>query len=144
MIKVHTLHVLKLLSQHEVLQEWAPNSVWKLMVSKSKLNCVHTRLPSLAWQLTLSGVSKDISLSSLPPLDASSNSSFLYSPVNTTLAGGSARSKGVLPSVLRMLGSAPCWRRTTEDNDNKQWKYMHYHKIYTIKDKDSEEKVGFL
>ena len=77
---------------------------------------IPTLLPSLAWQLTLSGVSNDINFSSLPPLDASSSSSFLYSPVRTTLAGGSAKSSGVLPSVLRMFGSAPCWRSTVRSN----------------------------
>ena len=35
-------------------------------------------------------------------------------PVKTNLADVSATSNAVFPSVFRMLGSAPCWRRTTK------------------------------
>lgn len=42
------------------------------------------------------------------------NMRLLHSPVRTALADGSARSRADLPSVLRMLGSAPCWSRTVQ------------------------------
>ena len=74
--------------------------------------CSHTFLPSPACEFTLSGVSSESSFSSLPCLAASRSSSLLYSPFRTVLVTGSARSRGDLPSVLRMVGSAPCWSST--------------------------------
>lgn len=38
-----------------------------------------------------------------------------HSPVRTALAEGSARSRADFPSVLRMLGSAPCWSSTVRE-----------------------------
>ena len=48
------------------------------LISESNLT---TFLPSLAWQLTFNGLSKDIIFSSLPLRALSKSSSFLYSPV---------------------------------------------------------------
>lgn len=74
------------------------------------------RRPSLAWQLTFRGFSRVSRRSSAPDLAASSSSSFRWSPVNTGLVAASASSRAVLPSVLRMLASAPCCKRAEIQN----------------------------
>ena len=74
--------------------------------------CGCTFLPSPACEFTLSGVSSESTLSSLPCLAPSNSSSLLYSPERTVLVKGSAKSLGDLPSVFRMPGSAPCCNRT--------------------------------
>lgn len=74
------------------------------------------RLPSLAWQLTLSGDNRASKRSSAPDRAASSNSSLRYSPVNTGRVLSSARSNGIFCSEFLMFGLAPCCNRATQLN----------------------------
>lgn len=46
-------------------------------------------------------------------------------PVRTALADGSAKSNAVLPSVFRMVGSAPCCKSTAK-NSNTTFQNGHH------------------
>lgn len=51
-------------------------------------------------------------------------------PVSTAFADGSAKSKAVLPSVFRMVGSAPCCNSTTKNDKVFHEKTILQDKVY--------------